>query len=392
MHGVKQEELKLEETNLAAYGGKEHHELKHEASLKEPAWKGCGAAPGIEIWRINKFKVEAWDKKEYGSFYSGDAYIVLDTYKARDKDGKEVDKLTHDIHFWLGKKAEQDKRGTAAYKTVELDDFFEGTATQFRQTQGHESKEFLAMFSGTIHVMEGGTESGFHHVKPEEYTPRLSEVIGLKTAQIKINEVPLDGKSLHSSSTFVLDSGLTIFQYNGADANMWEKTKAREFLLELVDKRNGLAAHVVVESDDDNGDFWKYFKGKVDVPAGTRPAVKPNPRHHTEWHPSANKSLTRVELKGTHAKYSSVAKSPAKLVRGSVDEKGVAVIDVEDEDKEHHVYVYVGKDCPKPQGRLGIVIGQEYLNQNKLNANTCVRRIHGGGNHKHVLFEKCFDG
>jgi len=389
---VKQAQPKLEDTNLANYGGKEHHDLKHAASLAEPAWKDCGKVVGLDIWRINKFKVEAWDKKQYGSFYGGDAYIVLDTYKAKDKDGKEVDKLVHDIHFWLGKKAEQDKRGTAAYKTVELDDFFDGSATQFRQTQGHESKEFLAMFGGTIHTMEGGTETGFHHVKPEEYKPHLSEVVGLKTAQIKIAEVTLEAKSLHDASAFILDAGLVLFQYNGAQANIWEKNKAKEFLLGLIDQRNGRPKHVVVESDDDNGDFWTHFGGKVDVPKSSKPPVKVNPKHHTEWHPSAVRSLTSVELKGTHATYKAVAKSPGqKLVRSSLDSKGIYIVDVEDEDKEHHVYVYIGKDVSEPQGRLGVVIGQEYLNQNKLHPNTTVRRIHGNGKHKLVQFDKCFD-
>jgi len=161
-------------------------------------------------------------------------------------------------------------------------------------------------------------------------------------------------------------------------------------LLSLVDKRNGLATHVVVESDDDNADFWKYFGGKVDVPPGEKKPVKPNPRLHSEWHPSAVKTLTKVELKGTHATYSKVA--DGKFARSSVDEKGIYVVDVTDEEKEHHIYVYVGKDCDKAASRLGIVIGQEYCRQNKLSENTCVRRIHGGGAHKHALFDKCFDG
>jgi len=245
------------------------------------------------------------------------------------------------------------------------------------------------MFGGTIHVLDGGHGSGFHHVKPEEYKPRLFECVGLKTAQIKISEVGLEGKSLHAASAFILDGGLSVFQYNGSQANMWEKTKAREFVIQLCDQRNGLAKDQAVDPDDDNPDFWKLLGGKCDVPPGTRPPVKVNPKHHTEWHPSATKSLTKVDLKGTHATYTSVAKG--KIARSAINEKGVFVVDVEDEDKEHHIYVYVGKDCPKEQGRLGIVIGQEYLAQNKLNENTTVRRIHGGGAHKHVLFEKCFD-
>jgi len=393
MHGVKQEQPKLEDTNLAKYGGKEHHELKKGAALTEAAWKGCGQKPGVQVWRINKFKVESWDEKQYGSFFGGDSYIVLDTYKGKDEKGKETDKLIHDIHFWLGKKSTQDERGSAAYKTVELDDLFDGSATQFRQTQGHESKEFLAMFGGTIHVMEGGADSGFHHVKPEEYKPRLFEVVGLKTAQVKVQESPLEAKSLHNGSAFILDGGLEVFQFNPAGTNMWEKAKAKEFLLQLVDQRNGRAKHYFLDGTDDTPAFWKFFGGKkIALPASPRPEVKTNPKHHTEWHPTTTKKLTRAEVKGTHVTFAAVAASPAKVLKSGLNDKGVFIVDITDEEKEHHLYVWVGKDAPAAAARLGIAIGQEYIAQNKLNENTAVRRIRGGEAHKHVLFDKCFDG
>lgn len=44
-------------------------------------------------------------------------------------------KLTYSIHFWLGTETTQDESGTAAYKTVELDDSLGGGITQFREVQ-----------------------------------------------------------------------------------------------------------------------------------------------------------------------------------------------------------------------------------------------------------------
>ena len=45
--------------------------------------------------------------------------------------------------------------GTAAYKTVELDDYLGSLPVQFREVDGLESPEFLACFNGQITVLEG---------------------------------------------------------------------------------------------------------------------------------------------------------------------------------------------------------------------------------------------
>ena len=56
-------------------------QVKKDSALTEAAWNGAGQEVGLQIWRINKFKVEHWDKAQYGDFYNGDSYIVLNTYK-----------------------------------------------------------------------------------------------------------------------------------------------------------------------------------------------------------------------------------------------------------------------------------------------------------------------
>jgi len=125
---LKQKEYNIAETNIANLGSDLEKNVRHAAAETEEAWKNAGKAPGLQIWRIEKFKVVSWPKQEYGTFYSGDSYIVLNTYKKKDGDA-----LAWDVHFWLGKYTTQDEAGTAAYKTVELDDLLRGAPVQHRK-------------------------------------------------------------------------------------------------------------------------------------------------------------------------------------------------------------------------------------------------------------------
>lgn len=59
-------------------------------------------------------------------------------------------------------------------------------------------------------ILEGGIASGFHHVKAEDYKPRLLWFKGKKN-RIRVREVPLSYKSLNEGDAFVLDNGLKLY-------------------------------------------------------------------------------------------------------------------------------------------------------------------------------------
>uniref|UniRef100_A0AC34Q451 Gelsolin-like domain-containing protein n=1 Tax=Panagrolaimus sp. JU765 TaxID=591449 RepID=A0AC34Q451_9BILA len=106
----------------------------------DPKFKNAGKTRGLQIWRIKKFDLEEIPKELYGNFFEGDSYIILNTKSDN----------AFDVHFWLGKNTTQDEMGTAAIKTVELDDALGGLPVQYRELQNHESPLFFTYFKNGI--------------------------------------------------------------------------------------------------------------------------------------------------------------------------------------------------------------------------------------------------
>jgi gelsolin len=332
-------QAKLEDSNISNYGSKEHKDLKKAAAAGEAAWSGCGKAVGIEIWRIEKFKVVKQDRKNAGTFYEGDAYIVLHTYKHA-----ESDKLLYNVHFWLGKESSQDEQGVAAYKTVELDDLLGDLPVQFREVQGFESEQFLQLFGGRITLLKGGVDSGFNHIKPEEYKPRLLHMKGKK--YVRVTEVELSHKSLNDGDVFLLDAGLNIYQWNGRTAGIAEKRKANEQIQALKAARNGKPKSVVIDGLEDSEEFWKILGGK---PASVAPATSDDIKAEAK-----SKILFELSDKSGELKMTKVSEGSAPRAR--LDSKEVFILDL-----GVMVFAWIGRDASPAERAKGIEYATNYL-------------------------------
>jgi len=393
---VKQEQPKLEDTNMALYGSKVMTDLKKQAAGTEVAWKDAGKAVGIQVWRIEQFKVHAWPKDQYGTFFNGDAYIVLETYKGKDVNGKETDKLEYDIYFWLGKGSTQDERGTAAYKTVELDDLLEGKAgCQHRVVEGKESKHFLSLFP-TLHIQDGGCASGFNHVKPKEYKTRLMAVLGQKARFVKVQNVACNASSMNQGEVFILDAGTDLWQWNGTKSNIWEKRKGEELVDRLVNSRNGKAKKKVLDGNDDDADFWKALGGKgpiADKPADKKDAAPADSKVsvHDEGWGNATKSLFLVKpVAGKPPTFDNVIKAGGKVTKKDLDSKNTYVLLLQHGDKEHHIFVWAGKGAGKEAAKHAMIWGVEFLKAQKLDEMWPVSRVIEGSK-RDAGFSKALD-
>ncbi|KAK3761852.1 hypothetical protein RRG08_019430 [Elysia crispata] len=247
---VKAKKYDWKDSNLALFGSDTEKQVKKDAAETEQAWKNAGKAPGLQIWRIVKFKVTHQPQDEYGKFYEGDSYIILNTYK-------EEEQLLYDVHFWIGKYSTQDEYGTAAYKTVELDTLLDDVPVQHREVMGHESSLFKSYFP-SISLLKGGADTGFRHVKPEEYKPRLLIVKGDRKA-VTVTEVAMKRSKVTSDDVFILDKGLEIYQWNGSNCNKDEKYKAVQFVQQIKSDRGGKPSVETFDENDGGDGFFSYM-------------------------------------------------------------------------------------------------------------------------------------
>lgn len=375
-HGVglvKQQKIDLLSTNIAFLGTDIEKNARATAAATEVQWRTAGKEAGMQIWRIEKFLVVPWPKEQYGKFYQGDSYIVLHTKKVKDV-------LSWDIHFWLGLDTTADEAGTAAYKTVELDDFLGTLPVEHREVQGNESDLFLSYFPNqAITILAGGIDSGFRHVAANEYRTRLLHVKGhLKCC--RVSEVPLAVSSLNSGDCFILDKGLHLYQMNGAKSSSGERIKASQLAQAIKNEREGRSTVHVAEEGDSDKDFWPPFweafggPGPISSEASSDSAATVQSEHTRRLmrlHEHADGKFVFTEVASGH------------FNKGMLDSNDVFILDL-----GHEVYVWVGKGSSPKERRHGILYAQQYLiDFNRPKALPIHRILEGGENE---VFETAF--
>jgi len=359
----KAKKFDLASSNVAGLGGKENRELKAAAAKTEKAWEGAGKAVGVQIWRIEKFQVVHWPKTEYGKFYSGDSYIVLNTYKKTPDSAA----LAYNVHFWLGEATSQDEMGTAAYKTVELDDLLGDVPVQYREVQGSESEQFMAIFKGKITIMSGGVDSGFKQVKPEEYKPKLLHLKGKKN--VRVTEVALSSESLNQGDVFILDAGLRIWQWNGSSAAIAEKRKAQEVLNGIKEERLGKAKSKIIDSTEDDEDFWKILGGKGKIHDAIPDEEKEKASHAKEF----VRSIWKLSDESGKLTVEEVASGKGNIKKSCLKSEDVFFINNFDK-----LFVWVGSKTSKNEQAMAMTYATDFLKGSGRPLSTpCLRVVEG---------------
>jgi gelsolin len=340
--------------------------IRAEAAKSDPAWQQAGHAPGLQIWRIEKFTVQPVDPASYGAFFSGDSYIVLRTYQ---RPGGSA--LGWDVHFWLGTETSQDEAGTAAYKTVELDDLLGGAPVQHREVQGFESELFLTYFPAGIRIMDGGIESGFRRVGPKEYRPRLMHLKGTVKG-VRCQEVELSAYSLNSGDVFLLDKGDQLYLWNGSGANPHEKRKGGELATAIRNERGGKATiNSCDEGTADANAFYALLGGDSDCVLSAAEAGEDQ---------QAQPMQKTLKISDASGQINMVVVSENQVAKKFLNSNDAFLCDVGSE-----VFCWVGKGASPQEKKLALQFAQDYLVRFNRPAYTPISRVFEGSENEVFL-------
>lgn len=357
---VHPKEYDIKDSNVELIGSDIDHRVKHNSAATEPAWNdgAVGQVPGLRVWRIEQFQVVPWPRERYGEFYDGDSYIVLHSYKVgKDAEGA---KLGHDVFFWLGAHTTQDEAGTAAYKTVELDEFLAGAATQHREVQSAPSDEFLSLFP-RVSIRRGGVRSGFRHVEegaPKEPIRTLLRVFKANSV-IVVHEVEPAWHSLDDGDVFVLDTGDKIWVWQGRGCSPMEKAKAAQVVHDMT-----LAKHVDVEvvaqAESRSRRVVDLLGGDGESPRDgfkqQRPVAAASAR--SSGAPDGGRPRKLFRLSDASGQLSfDLVKDGGRISRGDLDGDDVFLLD----DAGRAIWVWEGRGASRAEKAKWLSVAQAYV-------------------------------
>jgi len=391
--------FKIEDSNIEGIGTEADKECRKTAAATEKAWKKIKKGKiGFYAWRIEKFKVKVNNDALEGNLYDDDSYIFLKVTEDKEK------KLHYDIHFWLGASTSQDEAGTAAYKTVELDDFFDGAPIQHRECSGFESQTFLSFFNpGSFKLLSGGCDSGFNHVEPEKFDPRLLWIKGKKN--VRTVQVDMEIRQLNSGDVFILDAGLTLYQFQSKGAGKFEKSNAGQLTRAIDDERKGKPEVEVFSQLEKTSDvtmrtFFSYFQKdlkaeNMDYKEGTpvseedcKTLVALIPDNDggddNEFEKNSNKRLMQLSDSDGEMKFTEVAKGKA-CVKSLLKSEDVFIFDIGCE-----IFVWTGNGASEKEKKGAMRYASIYLKKYERPMQMPVTACFEGGENE--VFQNAFHG
>ncbi|XP_061390689.1 gelsolin [Musca vetustissima] len=332
--------------------------------VMHPAFANAGRTPGLEIWRVENFEPVPYPKNNYGKFYTGDSFIVLNTVQ-----NKKDKTLSWDVHFWLGSETSVDEAGAAAILTVQLDDLLNGGPVQHREVQDHESQLFLSYFKNGVRYEQGGVGTGFKHVETNaQGEKRLFQVKGKRN--VRVRQVNLSVSSMNKGDCFILDAGNQIYVYVGAQAKRVEKLKAISAANQIRDQdHNGRARVEIIDEHSTDADKQHFF----DVLGSGSPNQVPEESVAEEdgaFETTDANSVTLYKVSDASGKLKidTIAQKP--LRQEMLQSSDCFILDT-----GSGIYVWVGRGASPKEKSDSMAKAQEFLRTKKYPAWTQIHRV-----------------
>lgn len=372
-------DIPFEDTNLSAIGSDEDKTLRKEAASNEEAWKAIPEnTGGVWIWRIEEFKVVPWPSEKYGKFHENDSYIVLDVEEVITEEKTLA--YTRKIFYWIGKTSSADEKGTAAYKTVELDDFFDGECDQSREVQGRESGDFLDIFvkqAGGLVYLSGGVESGFNPDIPDVYAKKLLRIHKKKGVNVwTAGEVPCATSSLNHAEVFIVDGGVKLWVWAGDASPPFARSKGGMLAHKLSFDRPG-DEEILYDADDE---MWEALGGEGEIKETADcedDEDQPDLGHGIMYKLAVSEDFQlQVE---------EIARE--EFDKSMLDTSAIMMVWTRTE-----IFVWVGKETTKVERRHPIRYGLQYIKTNDLPKSTSISVIKEGSCNKNQDWASLFGG
>ncbi|XP_020494303.2 adseverin [Labrus bergylta] len=334
----------------------------------------AGQKAGLQIWRIESLELVPVPESLHGNFYTGDAYVILNTLKQRDS-------FFYHLHYWLGKECSQDESTAAAIFTVQLDDYLGGKPVQYRELQGVESTAFSSYFKGGITYKTGGVSSGFHHVITNDLSAkRLLHIKGRRV--VRATQVPLSWSSFNSGDCFIVDLGDRIYQWCGTKCNRFERLKAAQVARAIRDnERNARAELVVVEEGSEPSTLTDVLGVKPQLSEG-------NDDDDTEADVS-NRKMAKLYMvsDATGSMKVSVVKEENPFLQTDLISEECFILD---HGKNKMIFVWKGHKANPGERKEAMKTAEGFIKQMRYPENTQIQVLPEGG--ETPMFKQFFMG
>lgn len=328
------------------------------------AFVNAGQKPGVEIWRIEDFEPVPYPAKYYGKFYEGDSYIILKT-----TEDPKSQKLSWDIHFWLGAETTTDEAGAAAICTVQLDDQLDGAPVQHREVQDHESQLFLSYFKNGVRYEKGGVATGFEHVDVNAAgEKRLFQVKGKRN--VRVRQVALSITSMNRGDCFILDAGEEILVYVGEQAKRLERLKAIYAANEIRDQDHHGRSKVNI-IDNFSSDFAKeHFFTTLGSGSADEVPDESTDEEDGAFETADIKAVTLYKVSDASGslEIEKISEKPLRQEMLSTDDSFIL-------DTDSGIYVWVGRNSTQKEKTSAMKAAEHFLETNSYPTWTQIHRV-----------------